>query len=110
MQNQPKQLSAGKAALIGTAVAVPVGLAAFYFGYQTNQTAPPPPPVQTASQTTSQTAPANVADLRIKGNRKSRIYHLKGCGSYDRISDKNVIWFKTTDEAEAAGFRMAQNC
>ncbi len=49
-------------------------------------------------------------DLKIKGNKNSKIYHLPGCASYDRIAEKNIIWFKTKEEAEAAGFRMAKNC
>jgi hypothetical protein len=49
-------------------------------------------------------------DLRIKGNRDSMIYHLPNCPNYNDISPSNVVWFKTHDEAKAAGFRMARNC
>jgi hypothetical protein len=49
-------------------------------------------------------------DLKIKGNRKSRIYHLPGCPNYDDISPRNIIWFTTHEEAKGAGFRMARNC
>jgi len=49
-------------------------------------------------------------DLKIKGNKNSKIYHLPGCASYDRISERNIIWFKTKAEAENAGFRIAKNC
>jgi len=65
---------------------------------------------------TSTPAPANsniivqAVDLKIKGNRSSKIYHLKGCPNYEDIAERNVVWFKTKEEAEAAGYRMAKNC
>ena len=49
-------------------------------------------------------------DLKIKGNRSSRIYHLPGCPNYEDIAERNIVWFKTHDEAQKAGFRMAKNC
>jgi len=49
-------------------------------------------------------------DEKIKGNKNSKIYHWPGCPSYDKISEKNIIWFKTRQEAEAAGYRAARNC
>ena len=49
-------------------------------------------------------------DARIKGNRKSMIYHLPTCKNYDDISPDNIEWFKTPEEAEKAGYRMAKNC
>ena len=49
-------------------------------------------------------------DLKIKGNKNSKIFHLKGCPNYNDIADRNVIWFKTSEEAEAAGYRVARNC
>lgn len=61
-------------------------------------------------QFTATTAQTDTKDLKIKGNRNSRIFHLPGCASYNQIKDKNVLWFKTVEEAETAGFRMAKNC
>lgn len=49
-------------------------------------------------------------DLKIKGNKNSKIYHLPGCPNYDDIAERNIIWFKTREEAESKGFRMAKNC
>lgn len=49
-------------------------------------------------------------DLKIKGNKNSRIYHLPGCPNYNDIAERNIRWFKTHEEAKAAGFRMAKNC
>lgn len=52
----------------------------------------------------------NTKDLKIKGNKNSKIYHLPGCPNYNDIAERNIIWFKTKEEAENAGFRMARNC
>ncbi|QLQ16599.1 MAG: hypothetical protein HZY73_14125 [Micropruina sp.] len=42
----------------------------------------------------------------IKGNERSRKYHLQGSGGYERtITD---VWFNSTDAAERAGFVRAQ--
>lgn len=49
-------------------------------------------------------------DLKIKGNKNSKIYHLPGCPNYNDIAERNIVWFKTHEEAKAAGFRMARNC
>lgn len=46
----------------------------------------------------------------IKGNRISHIYHLSNCPNYDDISDTNIIWFATEQDARNAGFRKAKNC
>jgi endonuclease YncB( thermonuclease family) len=49
-------------------------------------------------------------DYEVIGNRQSRIYHLKGCSSYGKVSPKNRVNFKNRNEAEAAGYRIAKNC
>ena len=49
-------------------------------------------------------------DFKIKGNKNSKIYHLPRCPNYNDIAERNIIWFKTEEEAENAGFRMARNC
>jgi len=69
------------------------------------------PQLQTLTQSTLPTGlnPENV-DLKIKGNKNSKIYHLKDCPNYDDISDGNIIWFKTKEEAKAPGYRQAKNC
>ncbi|PIQ76126.1 hypothetical protein COU78_00605 [Candidatus Peregrinibacteria bacterium CG10_big_fil_rev_8_21_14_0_10_49_24] len=52
----------------------------------------------------------------IKGNissSKEKIYHLPGCGSYDKTEiDESAgeRWFCSEQEAEAAGWRKAGNC
>lgn len=54
-----------------------------------------------------------VADLgtgRIIGNRRSKVFHLPRCPSYNQVSEQNRVYFETRDDAEAAGFRIAGNC
>ncbi len=46
---------------------------------------------------------------RIIGNIKSHIYHLPGQYGYDKVAEKNRIYFKTEEEADKAGFRRAKN-
>jgi len=68
------------------------------------------PPISALAQTETIKPVKTETVKRIKGNRSSMIYHLHGCASYNRIEDKNIVWFSTNEEAEAAGFRMAKNC
>ena len=44
------------------------------------------------------------------GNRNSGIYHVPGCREYNRVAERNRVYFRTEAEAAAAGFRKAQNC
>lgn len=46
----------------------------------------------------------------IIGNRNSHIYHAPGCRDYDRVAERNRVYFRTPAEAEAAGYRKAKNC
>jgi len=55
------------------------------------------------------------SDCKIKGNISSsgKIYHLLGCGSYEKTGinlSQGEKWFCTEDEAVAAGWRKAKNC
>lgn len=64
---------------------------------------------ETASSETPQTG------CLIKGNISSsgKIYHLPGCGSYEKTAiDESAgeRWFCTEAEAESAGWRKAKNC
>ena len=61
---------------------------------------------QSSSSSDNQYVDSNGNGL-IKGS-KSKIYHVPGSTSYDKIT--NVVkWFKTTQEAEAAGYRAPEN-
>jgi len=46
----------------------------------------------------------------VRGNRKSRIYHLPECPHYHRLHSANVVDFATETEAQEAGYRKAKNC
>jgi endonuclease I len=46
----------------------------------------------------------------IIGNRRSHVYHRRGCPGYDQVSEPNRVPFSSAAEAEAAGYRRAGNC
>ena len=68
------------------------------------------PTVKRTSPLPAPSAVETVADLKIKGNRNSMIYHMPNCASYNEITERNIVWFKTEAEAESAGYRRAKNC
>jgi micrococcal nuclease len=45
----------------------------------------------------------------VIGNTRSRIYHLPGQDGYNKVREKNRIYFPTEEEAQKAGFRKANN-
>ena len=45
----------------------------------------------------------------VIGNIRSRIYHLPGQDGYDKVREKNRIYFPNEEEAQKAGFRKARN-
>ncbi|HEX8922293.1 MAG TPA: Ada metal-binding domain-containing protein, partial [Pyrinomonadaceae bacterium] len=46
----------------------------------------------------------------IIGNKGSKKYHRPDCPGYRDISEKNRVFFKTVEEAEASGYKRAGNC
>lgn len=52
----------------------------------------------------------NNATGPIIGNKNSKVYHLPGCASYNRVSEKNQVKFASVEEAEKAGYKLAGNC
>jgi endonuclease YncB( thermonuclease family) len=46
----------------------------------------------------------------VVGNKRSRVYHVVGCRSYAKVSQRNQVAFQSTDAARNAGFRRAGNC
>ena len=60
------------------------------------------------SQSTQSSTPTSTGQGIIKGNKNSKIYHLPGQRDYDKISPKNVIYFNSEAEAQAAGYRVAK--
>ena len=61
--------------------------------------------------TTESTATAEAtAEPEIIGDRKSKTYYIGTCRPEKQIAEANKIFFKTTDDAEKAGFKLAKNC
>lgn len=46
----------------------------------------------------------------IIGNQQSQIYHLPECPSYDKVSERNQVFFHVEAHAIDAGYRKAKNC
>jgi len=61
-----------------------------------------------SSQSTQSSTPTSTGQGIIKGNKNSKIYHLPGQRDYDKISPKNVVYFNSEAEAQAAGYRVAK--
>jgi deoxyribonuclease-1 len=57
-------------------------------------------------------APETMAsEGEIKGNKNSQVYHLpSGCPSYDKVSERNAVFFDSESEAQSNGYRKAGNC
>jgi endonuclease YncB( thermonuclease family) len=54
--------------------------------------------------------PNGSAAGKIIGNKNSKIYHLPGCSSYNKVSEKNQVKFDNAADAEKAGYKLAGNC
>jgi competence protein ComEC len=78
-------------------------------GDSSNPSATPTP---SNSTPTSRPSPSSepAAAGAIIGNKNSKKYHLPNCASYSQTSEKNRIYFKSVEEAEAAGYTRAGNC
>lgn len=50
------------------------------------------------------------ASGKIRGNLKSKVYHLPGCPGYERVNPDLILSFKTESAAQRAGYRKAENC
>lgn len=47
---------------------------------------------------------------KVLGSVNSDKYHLPDCPGAKQISEKNIIWFDSPEEAEKAGYKPAVNC
>jgi endonuclease YncB( thermonuclease family)/methylphosphotriester-DNA--protein-cysteine methyltransferase len=70
---------------------------------------PTPPGDWRADAKTERWGPAP-PDGTIIGNKSSKKYHRPDCPGYRDMSEKNRVFFKTVEEAEAAGYKRAGNC
>lgn len=46
----------------------------------------------------------------VIGNKESKKYHRPDCPGYRDMAEKNRVFFKSVEEAEAAGYKRAGNC
>jgi endonuclease YncB( thermonuclease family) len=46
----------------------------------------------------------------VIGNKQSKKYHRPDCPGYRDMAEKNRVFFKSVEEAEAAGYKRAGNC
>jgi len=62
------------------------------------------------STAASAAAEATEAPPEIIGDKKAKTYYVGTCHPEKEIVEANKVVFKTTDEAEKAGFKLAKNC
>lgn len=55
-------------------------------------------------------APVGSTSGTYVASKNGTKYYLPSCGSSKRIKEENKVWFKTKEEAEAAGYGPAANC
>jgi phosphatidylserine/phosphatidylglycerophosphate/cardiolipin synthase-like enzyme len=49
-------------------------------------------------------------DGEVRGNKRSKVYHVPGCPGYAGMQAPSVVPFTTESEAQQAGYRKAKNC
>lgn len=70
---------------------------------------PTPPGEWRADAKTDRWGPAP-PEGTIIGNKNSKNYHRPDCAGYRNMAEANRVFFKTVEEAEAAGYKRAGNC
>jgi len=69
---------------------------------------------QTASHLTpaasTEVPPVSASDGIVRGNKRSKVYHLSGCPGFEALSPANIVTFASEAEAQRAGYRKAHNC
>ncbi|HEV8366776.1 MAG TPA: hypothetical protein VGQ39_02395 [Pyrinomonadaceae bacterium] len=55
-------------------------------------------------------AAADEATVEIVGDKQNRVYYLANCTAPKEIAETNKVSFKTVEEAEKAGFKLAKGC
>jgi hypothetical protein len=63
-----------------------------------------------AAEAAAGSATEATEEPEIIADKKSKTYYIGTCKPEKEIADANKIIFKTTDEAEKAGFKLAKNC
>lgn len=66
----------------------------------------------TPTSSTRQQAPQATtgSENSIKGNKNSMIYHRPDCPSYNKVGERNAVFFDSPAGAVNAGYREAKNC
>lgn len=54
--------------------------------------------------------PGDGANTEVRGNRNSKLYHLRHCPGYPLIKPSNRVEFSSIEQAEEQGYRRAGNC
>jgi hypothetical protein len=55
-------------------------------------------------------SPPAASGGNVRGNKRSKVYHLSGCPGYGAMSPANIVTFPSEAEAQQAGYRKAKNC
>ena len=63
-----------------------------------------------AAEATAGSATETPEEPEIIADKQSKSYYVGTCKPEKEIAEANKIVFKTTDEAEKAGFKLAKNC
>ncbi len=58
----------------------------------------------------SSAAATNLSAGNFLASINGKAYYPKDCAAANRIKEENRIWFDTKEEAEAQGYKPAQNC
>lgn len=53
---------------------------------------------------------AAAAELRVTGDRATKLYYPSDCEAAENIPAQNRVVFKDKDEAEKAGYKLAKDC
>ncbi|MHB8278649.1 MAG: Ada metal-binding domain-containing protein [Candidatus Humimicrobiaceae bacterium] len=81
---------------------------------QTTTTEEPTTTVQATTTTeqasTTETTTTTDNSGPFVGSVNSDVYHYPDCGSAKRIKEENRIWFSSSNEARAAGYRPCKTC
>ncbi len=67
---------------------------------------PPAEPAGSAVKNATSILPAG----NFFGSINGKAYYPKDCAAGDKIKEENKIWFESRGDAEAQGYKPAQNC
>lgn len=49
-------------------------------------------------------------EKKYVASKNGKLYYSVGCSGAKRISEKNMIWFGTAEEAQKSGYEFASSC